>query len=58
MLYESGQYAKLMSEVALIFAKERDTIVEKNQLATDVENVIKLEKMIDKVRLFFLNGKY
>ncbi|XP_051164437.1 neprilysin-1-like [Leptopilina boulardi] len=48
MLYESGQYAKLMSEVALMFAKERDTIVEKNQLATDVENIIKLEKMIDK----------
>lgn len=54
MLYKSGQYAKLMSEVALTFARERDTIIDEKQLATDVQNVINLEKKIDKVRFITL----
>ncbi|XP_043477498.1 uncharacterized protein LOC122508287 [Leptopilina heterotoma] len=46
MLYESGQYGKLMTEVALMFAK--DKFIDNDQLATDVQNVIKLEQTIDK----------
>lgn len=53
MLYESGQYGKLMTEVALMFAN--DKFIDKDQLATDVQNVIKLEQTIEKVSFYLFS---
>ena len=51
-MYENGTYAKLITEVALTFAKERNSIVDKDQIAADVADMIDLEKKLDYVKFY------
>lgn len=54
-MYENGSYAKFITEVALIFANERNTIVDKEQIAADVTDMINLEKKLGDVRFIYFH---
>ena len=48
-MYNDGSYEKFITEVVLIFAKERQANIDNDQIIADVKNIINLEKELIKV---------
>lgn len=48
-MYDDGSYAKVIEQIATMFAEERGVNIDKEQINADVKGIIDLEKKLYEV---------